>query len=354
VYNLRVSNAVGVIGVLGRRQIEVMPKIPLSHLVYLMGKAEYLPRLDEQRAEVEVDKNLLELLARWYVKAAERLLRRGLINDYSPRRDFLAAKRGHLNAVQTGRAYYVGRIGFACEFDEFNVDTPLNRVVREGAAVVLRNPSLSREIRREALRIRTRMDGVSAIRVGDLGADMDRRSMHYAPALPLAKQLIRAEGRSLRSGARDTWSFLVRTPDVVEAGVRTVLSEGLGARWSVAKRSVSAIGANVSFNPDLVFGSGIAVGDVKYKVQGADWNRADLNQILAFVAAYDCQHGAVFSFREPGQDALPSLVVGSQHIRSITWPASDEVAPQVAAREVVVTASTWLTSVAPSDEHIAA
>ena len=181
--------------------------------------------------------------------------------------------------MKTTRAFYAGRIGFECEYDEFDTDTALNRVVREGASVVVRNPSLRDEIRKEALRIRNRMDGVSSIQFGDLRAETDRRARHYQPALPLAKQLIRAEARTLRSGVRDTWSFLIRTPDMVEAGIRNILRDGLAPAWRVKRTPGyrSAVGSSVSFNPDLEFNEGVAIGDVKYKLQGADWNRSDLN-----------------------------------------------------------------------------
>ncbi len=345
VYSVRVSEAVGVIGVLGRLQIEVRPKIPLSHLIHLMTAADMLPRLAEQDAEVDPGENLLELIARWYVSAAERLLRHGLIKDYSPTREFLAAKRGRLDMMRTTRAYYSGRIGFECEFSEFDTDTPLNRVIREAASVVVRSPSLSRDLRRRALRLRARMDGVPGMQTGDLRAELDRRSLHYSPALPLAKQLIRAEGRSLRSGPRDTWSFLVRTPELVEEGLRSILRDGLGPRWSVEKGRVAARGSRVTFSPDLEFAGGFAVGDVKYKIQGADWNRSDLNQIVTFVAAYDCAHGAVFAFREAGVEPLPILGVGSQTITSITWPYSDRIRPEQAADSVVESAHRWLNKI---------
>jgi 5-methylcytosine-specific restriction enzyme subunit McrC len=355
VYSVKVADAVGVIGVLDRLQIEVRPKIPLSHLIHLMTAADELPRMDEQAAEVEYGQNLLELIARWYVKAAERLLRRGLIKDYSARRDFLSAKRGRLDTLRTARAFYSGRIGFECEFDEFGMDTALNRAVREGASVVVRNRSLGDELRREALRIRNRMDGVGQIQFGDLRADVDRRAGHYQPALPLAKQLIRAEGRTLRGGARDTWSFLIKTPDIVEDGLRSILREGLAPTWTVKPKQgfMLAKGAQVSFNPDLEFDGGAAVGDVKYKLQGAEWNRNDLNQIVTFVAAYDCGHGAVFSFRGKERDPLPNLVVGTQHICSITWPVADGATPEAAAERVVADAAEWLLGTRPQVEAVA-
>ena len=105
-----------------------------------------------------------------------------------------------------------------------------------------------------------------------------------------------------------------------------------------------ATGAPVGFYPDLEFDGGVAVGDVKYKLQGADWNRGDLNQIVTFVTASDCSDGAVFSFRDVERSPLPQLGVGSQRIRSIIWPVSEEIAPEVAAQQVVATAE-WLMGV---------
>ncbi len=189
------------------------------------------------------------------------------------------------------------------------------------------------------------MDGVAGIRPHDLRVQSGRRSAHYLPSLPLAKQLIRAEGRSLRSGARDTWSFLIRTPEMIEAGVREVLRRSLAPRWSVEEGYAAARGAGVRFNPDLDFGKGLAVGDVKYKLATSDWNRSDLNQIVTFVAAYDCAEGAVFSFAGEGQVSRPDLGVGRHCIRSINWDASGALSPAEAAKQVAEAAALWLSAV---------
>lgn len=58
----------------------------------------------------------------------------------------------------------------------------------------------------------------------------------------------------------------------------------------ITKRGVQAEGG-ISFTPDIVFGSGEIVADIKYKIIGADWTRSDLYQIVAFGTAFRAAGG---------------------------------------------------------------
>ncbi len=62
VYNVRVAESVGVIGVLSRLQIEVNEDSTRAPC-HLMELAEEVPRMDEQRAEVDLGYNLIELIS---------------------------------------------------------------------------------------------------------------------------------------------------------------------------------------------------------------------------------------------------------------------------------------------------
>ena len=97
---VRVSDAIGVIAIPGL-QITVKPKIPLGHLLHMFAKVDVWPRLDEQRTEIEQSTELFELITRWFLSAAEQLLRLGLIRDYEPERQELPAVRGRLEPLNT-------------------------------------------------------------------------------------------------------------------------------------------------------------------------------------------------------------------------------------------------------------
>src|SRR5262249_31670597 len=92
---VRVSDAVGGIAIPGL-QITVKPKIPLGHLLLMFAKTDIWPRLDEQRTEIEQSADLFELIARWFLSAAEHLLRLGLIRDYELERQEIPTIRGRL------------------------------------------------------------------------------------------------------------------------------------------------------------------------------------------------------------------------------------------------------------------
>lgn len=139
------------------------------------------------------------------------------------------------------------------------------------------------------------MRGGMVRRPGKVGS-MAKPMPTACPAIALGRNLLRWTGRSLAEGGAAAWTFLIRTPEMVEAGVRSVLAERLGP-GTVRKEGRQLVGSTLTFNPDLVFGGpAVAVGDVKYKLAGGDWDRSDLYQVVAFATAFrvdeDCCSGS--------------------------------------------------------------
>ena len=140
------------------------------------------------------------------------------------------------------------------------------------------------------------------------------------------------------------WTFLIRTPEMVEAGVRVVLRERLGER--VTKEGRQLRGSRLRFNPDLVCDRGVAIADVKYKLSMGEWTRADLYQIIAFAEAFGSSDGAIVRFRASQTPRLPDLVVGSKRIREVTWIADASEPPAAAAEGLVNDVISWLSGCA--------
>lgn len=324
-YSVRVSNAVGVVS-LPDLQLEVRPKIPASHFLYLLSASEYYPRLDEQRASLEAGEDLFRLLARWFVQSMERLLRQGLIKDYSEEKGFLSAKRGRIQTAKTASSYYRGRVGFHCEYDDFNTDTPLNRVVLAACELVVRRSELPRKLRQRARAAASRMPEVGRLRAKDLRARVTRRTAHYGDALLLGQQLLRSEGRFLGRGQQSAWTFLIRTPDLIEDGLRNLLQGAFGERWKIEKRGIQPT-PSVSFTPDLLINDGEIVGDVKHKLFTSNWNRGDLYQIVAFCTAFQAEQGFVLGFQEPEKEMPPTIQVGDVQLQAVAWPADPDLTP---------------------------
>jgi hypothetical protein len=68
------------------------------------------------------------------------------------------------------------------------------------------------EVRRRARNALTRLADVGELRTGDLRHAPERRSVHYATGLQLARHVLAATGRATTAGPAPAWTFLIRTP----------------------------------------------------------------------------------------------------------------------------------------------
>jgi 5-methylcytosine-specific restriction enzyme subunit McrC len=348
-WTVRVSDAVGVIAIPGL-QITVKPKIPLGHLLYMLGQVDVLPRLDEERTEIEQSTDLFELTARWFLSAAEQLVRLGLIRDYEPERSELSAVRGRLEPLNTALLYYSGHLAFDCEYEDFTYNTPLNRVIRAAAHALLASPLLPKHVRARAMQVTARIEEADDLRPGDIRVKVDRRTVHYREPVLLAKTIIQSLGRTPLAGGHIGWTFLIRTPEAVEHALRLFLAEALPDR-SVDKTRLQLTGTALTISPDLVFSAPLAVGDVKYKLSAGEWIRSDLYQLVAFATGFRVQHALLVRFREPVVLTCRDLMVGEVHVSERTWPADPLIPAATAAGQFVDGVRGWIAGCALPGAH---
>jgi 5-methylcytosine-specific restriction enzyme subunit McrC len=350
VWRVTVGDAMGIVAA-GDLRLVVEPKIPISHLLYLFGRSELFPRIAPTAVAAASGADFWELVCRWLVEAVEHVIRRDLMRDYLPHRDELDAARGDIDAMATGDAYYRGRLRLVCDYEEFGTDTPLNRLVRAGVLAVAGSAEAAPPTRRRALRAAMRMEGIGPLLAHDLRVQIDRRTAHYRDAVLLARNALANARRSLDTGDAAAWSFLIRTPDLVEAGVREILKSALGESWDVRKQKIKLPGAGMTVAPDLIFGHVNAVADVKYKRSIAAWRRPDLYEVTTFAVASRTKQAAVIGFRSDGDPPPPpTAVVGETSVRVLTWDARETTAPDDAASELCEQVASWLGDSAMSVE----
>ncbi len=341
-WRVRVHNAVGLVAV-GEQTLQVQPKIPTSHYLHLLERARVIPRRDTERVGVAVDDSLWSLVARWYLTALGDVVKADLIRDYREEREVLPLVRGRINALSTTRQFYKGRIAVDCTYEEFDVDNPLNRVLKAAARVIVASILLERSLRRDGVRLLARLDSVGDLRPGDLAVQADLRTQYYADALQLARHVLLRQGRTLHTGAANGWSFLIPSPNAIEAGVRAVLQQGLADLATVTKRGKALPPSRWTLNPDLVFNDGNRVGDVKYSLATGSWSRAHIYQATTFATGYRTNRALVVGFRPPTAPTTPADVrVGDVTIRYIAWDADPTIEPETAADALVNACRAWL------------
>jgi 5-methylcytosine-specific restriction enzyme subunit McrC len=340
-YEVTFREVIGVVQI-GKLRLRIVPKIPWEHFVYIASRSEFSPRLSSDMATVEKGFEFLAILCRWFIDSAERLVRLGLRQDYSEIIEELDEVRGRLLPIATVAEVLKGRPVASCIFDELSFDTPLNRIVRATCERVSRLNEIADDTRRRARRLVYRMDGIGPLRSADRRIKPDRLSKNYAHPISLAPLILDGCGISLSDGKTQVTSFLLRTPEIIEDGLRSIIAEGL-PNILVKKRRQMLGDSGLSMNPDIVFGNRLAIADVKYKYFGREWNRNDFNQIIAFATAFESQRCALFGF--VSESLFPKMAVvhvGRVEATRIAWPVDSNVSPESVALTMVRDLHHWL------------
>ena len=277
--------------------------------------------------------------------AAEKLIRHGLRKDYVDVTDAIEQVQGRILPVETALLNVMGVPQAKCAFQEFSDDTALNRIVKAACQRVSRISSLNLSTRARARQVAFRMDDVGVSQPHDLRVRVDRLSSSYSTVLPLALLVLSGLGISVSVGRQLGTAYLVRTPELIEDGLRSILKSGLDG-VSVSKRRLMLGDSGLSINPDLVFGDSRAVGDVKYRALGKDWSKPDLNQIVTFATGFRATWAAVFGFSLGTDDKLPrDISVGEVSAVVFSWKASIELKPEQSAARLLLDVSNWLDKV---------
>lgn len=342
-YWVTVMNMVGVIR-LPDAQLEVTPKIPEPHFLYLAELATLSPRTNSSEVRVEADASFAEVLALWFLEDVEGLIRRGLRPDYLAFDDELPAVRGHLKALETTVAIMQGQPVAHCIFEELSEDAPLNRVLKAACQRLASNQTLRHSTRARARRASFRFR-CTAMRPADLLVHVDRMSGAYKSAVSLASLILRSLGVSLRLGVQSGIAFLIRTPELIEEGLRNIVSRAMPG-VSVNQQSTPISKTGLTMNPDLVFNEGCAVGDIKYRTLGPDWRRNDLYQAVAFAAAFRTTHSVLLGFSGHATSKIPQRVqVGEVHVQPVAWCADADVSPAKSERMLQVELQRWWSAI---------
>jgi 5-methylcytosine-specific restriction enzyme subunit McrC len=321
---LRARNFVGVVAAPGLA-LEILPKIDGLGDV---GEAEALGRIRHRLVhmlaaalDLDIDAgritalgsqkdNLLELLIRLFADKLMDAARAGLPRRYAAAEDDLPALRGRLDLVRQFTLRAAAPEKLACRYDEFLVDTPLNRVMK---AAVQRLRRLAR--RAETQRRLAELDFLYAD-VGPIGSVdpaaivLDRTNGRWRELLDLARLILGQRYQTTSLGRTDGFALLFDMQALFESYVAAMLRRayaGSGMRvvsqggrlFCLHEIEEGGTGrGRFQTKPDILLKRGdstIAVLDTKWKrllSHGDDpkhgVSQADIYQMIAYGRLYRC------------------------------------------------------------------
>jgi 5-methylcytosine-specific restriction endonuclease McrBC regulatory subunit McrC len=231
-----------------------------------------------------------------------------------------------------------------CRYEEHELDTAFNRMLKAGLTIAARSTNEHRA--RRAARLLGELRTVGRARPTDWHDAVDRRTRVYEPSITLARMLVEGTAMSLDVGELSVRCFLVRSAEVFENGIRAHIERHLGVDAHVSKRSFLSSTGGIRFSPDLVIdGTGERVVlDVKYRAFGPDWDSGSRNQVVAFAAAAKARRAAVIGIEQVAGRCPRPFTIGELTVRPIRWQATaahprpqmlEDVAELVAVSSVI-------------------
>lgn len=250
---------------------------------------------------------LFEFLMRQFLEHVGEIVRKGIARTYVEREDNLVYLRGKLKLSEhiKRNAWIKSRV--YCEFDEFEIDRPINRLIRAALDIVsqLTGSSDNQQRCREML---FWFDSVSPSR--DFSQDFravrqDRLIRHYEPAMPTCRLILERLNPLTQHGSSRAVSMLFPMAQVFENYVASKLP-GLLDGWHIRTqvRGQALIERHVGgklFNliPDLELRQGKrrVIADTKWKLLDESDRRnrynisqPDIYQLFAYSRKYLADH----------------------------------------------------------------
>lgn len=294
VVELNPNQFVGVVRLPSGITLDLLPKVPLFNVMWMIAEVERLEGIDftllEQQANIATFDDILEPIARVFVDMVERLIDRGLYRAYVEEEDNLSAIRGRIDFQQDVSRNVVLRHRTYCRFTEFSWDIPENQVIRQ-VVRLLAGWGFSTRLSGRLMALDRQMEDV---RRTDLRSDdidrfaYSRQSEHYRPIHRFCRLFLQGFSLSEQVGESPFDGFLMDMNILFERfitlRVRAALQQK-NPRLRLLSQSTHALDtANVMrIKPDLLLedrGQYQLVGDTKYKRKTRDPN--DMYQMIAY------------------------------------------------------------------------
>lgn len=293
VWSIRAKSSVGVATV-GDIELAIVPKLPIRRLFFLIGYATNDKHWQTADATFGAGAGLLLAMATAYALQLDRALGQGVLQGYHRVEEALPLVRGRVRATDQIRRRYGIALPVEVAYDEFDMDTAENQILRYASELLLRIPGVTGDTRRRLVHARARLSDVTRLRRGvSLPTwQPNRLTARYHVALRLAELVADSASVERTVGTVRASGFMLDLAGVFEAFVISALTSAwtssVGGRVRPQDRWFLDDAREITMRPDIVWyapGSerpGVVV-DAKYKAEKpSGFPNADLYQMLAY------------------------------------------------------------------------
>ncbi len=249
------------------------------------------------------DMPLFEILMRQFLNHVGDIVRKGIARTYVRRRDNLVFLRGKLQLADHIKRNSSDQSRLFCEFDVYEIDRPVNRLIKGALEIVnrLTQDVTNQQRCRELLFWFDQVPGTKDSKMDFRAVQQDRLIQHYEPAMPTCRLILEGLNPLTQEGDRRALSVLFPMNQVFESYVSAKLRQRL-KNWHVSTQiSGQALVEKhrkkkiFRLIPDIEFrrGKERVLADTKWKLLNQDArsdkygiSQADIYQLFAYSQKY--------------------------------------------------------------------
>ena len=299
-YIVNPNQFVGVLSLPSGTRLELVPKVPVGTLFYMLAVAFDLPSpfKNEQMQFDELDE-LIDVVVSYFADVVEERIRLGLYRSYVENEDNLGAIRGRIAIAEDVRRNHVLRHRTYCRFTEFTWDIPENQIIRQVVHL------LGGWVHRPELRLRLRridrlLSEVSPARLSARVLDQiayHRLNEDYRPIHQLCRLFLEGASLSESEGIFTFRTFLLDMNRLFEVFVTQALRDRARPPITVHDQERLFLGYDktLPMRADIFVrfdGTAALIADCKYKrPEVAQFHEHDVYQLLAYCTAANLPRG---------------------------------------------------------------
>ncbi|EGU47294.1 hypothetical protein VII00023_09476, partial [Vibrio ichthyoenteri ATCC 700023] len=223
---------------------------------------------------------LLEVFISQFLNSVNVLIKRGLRSDYVRQEENLAFLKGKLNVGKQVRHNFINKHKFFCEYDEFMLDRPANRLIHSALLKVksFARSASNQKLLQELLFVFHEIPKSNDHKLDFTKLKQDRGMSYYQAPLEWCRLILNGFSPQNMKGNTNAASLLFPMEKVFEDYVAKVLKEQLASKHPEFTLSTQATGQHLatydnrgrfSLRPDLLIRHGMnnkVVLDTKWKL----------------------------------------------------------------------------------------
>ncbi len=185
-------------------------RIPIKNIYYMLSYAfQVLNEKGYKSVATEDFDNVGDLCAAILVRGMSIQIKRGLSRDYITREESLSALRGKLQITESVKRQTMLRKQMVCSYDDFSVDTYMNRIIKSTMLLLLRS-GISKSRKKEIRKILVFLDEVGVLDVHTINWKLqyNRNNQTYQMLISICYMVIKGLLQTESDGTTKLMDFL--------------------------------------------------------------------------------------------------------------------------------------------------